>query len=212
MKKYSHWITRTLAGAFILVVAASVQAQMTRFEAQTTGSQVKIEGTSSIHDWDVKSPIIGGYMELDSAFLAKPAPGKVKSAVKVTIPVRSLKSYKTSMDEVMQEHMKMKQYPRIEYRLTELTCKEAPKDATSPMTFDSKGELTVSGATNVVSFPVTMTPVEGSKMKITSGKIPLKMTSFKIEPPCPKIGLGLIKTGDDVTITFEWLTAKSDAK
>jgi hypothetical protein len=35
------------------------------------------------------------------------------------------------------------------------------------------------------------------------------MTSYGIEPPAPKIGMGLITTGDDVTITFEWSTAKA---
>jgi polyisoprenoid-binding protein YceI len=208
MKTYSNWITATLTGALALVVTTSLQAQMTRYEAQTTGSQVKIEGTSNIHDWDVKSPIIGGYLEMDSAFLASPKAGKVPAAVKVIIPVRSLKSYKTSMDEVMQEHMKMKQYPRIEYRLSELVCKEA-KDAKSPMTFDAKGDLIVSGTTNSVTFPVTMTPTEDNKLKVTSGKIPLKMTSYNIKPPAPKIAMGLITTGDDVTITFEWMTAKA---
>ena len=211
MKMHYHWITRTCAGAFALVLAASLQAQtMTRFEAQTTGSQVKIEGTSTIHDWDVKSPIIGGYMNIDSAVLSKPTPGKVKAEVDVTIPVRSLKSYKTSMDEVMQEHMNYKQYKVIKYRLSELTLKEAPKDPKGPLAFDAKGQLVVSGTTNVVSFPITMTPMDGNKMKITSGKIPLKMTSFNIKPPEPKIGLGLIKTGDDVTITFDWMTAKAN--
>jgi len=39
------------------------------------------------------------------------------------------------------------------------------------------------------------------------------MTDFGIKPPSPDIpGLSsLIKTGDDVKITFEWTTAQSDA-
>jgi hypothetical protein len=35
----------------------------------------------------------------------------------------------------------------------------------------------------------------------------MKMTDFKIEPPAPKIALGAIKTGDEITISFEWMTA-----
>jgi len=34
---------------------------------------------------------------------------------------------------------------------------------------------------------------------------PLKMTAFRITPPSPSIVEGLIKTGDDVTVRFEWL-------
>jgi hypothetical protein len=36
------------------------------------------------------------------------------------------------------------------------------------------------------------------------------MTSFGIQPPAPKIALGLISTGDDVKLTFDWVTAKKD--
>ncbi len=208
MKLNSNLIRTTVAGAFAFLVAVSVQAQMVKYEAQTSGSQVKIEGTSSIHDWDVKSPIIGGFMEVDSAALDKAAPGPLKANVSVTIPVRSLKSYKTSMDEVMQEHLNFAKYKTITYKLSELTIKEA-KDPKGPILCDAKGELTVSGKANTVSFPVTLTKPDANSLKITSGKIPLKMTAFGVKPPAPKIGMGLITTGDDVTITFDWLTAKA---
>jgi hypothetical protein len=45
-----------------------------------------------------------------------------------------------------------------------------------------------------------------------SGTTALKMTDFGIQPPAPSLALGLIKTGDDVKITFEWLTAKAAPK
>jgi len=209
MKINTNLIRTTLAGAFAFLFAASVQAQMVTYEAQTSGSTVKIEGTSTIHDWDIKSPIIGGSMEVDAAALEKPAAGPLKANVKVTIPVRSLKSYMTSMDEVMQEHMNMKQYKTITYKLSELVVKEAPKDPKGPLVCDAKGALTVSGKANTVSFPVTITRPDAQSLKITSGKIPLKMTSFGIQPPAPKLAGGAIKTGDDVTVTFEWLIAKT---
>jgi hypothetical protein len=34
--------------------------------------------------------------------------------------------------------------------------------------------------------------------------VALKMTDFKIQPPAPKVALGLIKTGDDVKLKFQW--------
>jgi polyisoprenoid-binding protein YceI len=207
MKLNANLMKTTLAGVFAFLVAASVQAQTAKFEAQATGSKVKIEGTSSIHDWDVNSTIIGGFMEVDPAALDKAAPGPVKANVQVTIPVRTLKSYQTSMDEVMQEHLKFKDFKTITYKMSELTVKEV-KDKT--ITCESKGDLTVAGKTNAVSFPVTITRPDANSIKIVSGKIPLKMTAFNVQPPAPKIGLGLITTGDDITITFEWLAAKAE--
>jgi hypothetical protein len=46
-----------------------------------------------------------------------------------------------------------------------------------------------------------------TKLKF-AGTVSVKMTSFGIQPPAPKIALGLISTGDDVKLTFEWLTAR----
>jgi polyisoprenoid-binding protein YceI len=206
--------TRLAFLAAALTFATLVSAQdLTRFAAQP-GSKVKIDGTSTVHDWTVEGGIIGGVLELDSKFVGDPTkaqPGKVPAKVEAVIPVRSLKSGKKSMDDIMMGAMKQAQHPQIKYRLTELTLKEPPKSAEGPFTFDSKGELTVSGVTNKVSFPVTMTRVEKNRMK-TTGTTNVKMTSFGIQPPAPKIALGLISTGDDVKLTFEWNTAAAEAK
>src|SRR5206468_5635271 len=112
-----------------------------------------------------------------------------------------------AMDDKMYEAMKQPKFPKIQYRLTELTLKETPKSAEGPYNFDSKGELAVSGVTNKVAFPVTMTR-SGKTMK-TTGATNVKMTSFGIEPPGLVV---LIHTGDDVKITFDWVTGAAEAK
>ena len=191
-----------------LLVAGSLSAQTwIRYES-LPGSKMKIDGTSTVHDWTVESGIIAGGVEVDAAFPADPdakaAPGKVNARVQTTIPVRSLKSGKKSMDDVMHDAMSMTNYPKIEYRLTEMTLK-AP--ATGPtLNFETKGQLTLSGVTNTITMPITMDRSEKGKLKFT-GTTSVKMTSYGIKPPAPSIGLGLIKTGDDVTLTFEWKTA-----
>jgi len=205
---------RTLSfGALALVLAASLTAaDMTKFDSQP-GSKVKLDGSSNIHDWSVEGGIIAGTMELDSKFAADPsktAPGKIAAKVETSLPVRSLKSGKTSMDSVMHTAMKQPQFPKIEYRLTELTLKETPKTAEGPILLESKGNLTVAGVTNAVSFPVTMTR-SGKSLK-ASGTANVKMTSFGITPPSPKISFGLITTDDAVKITFEWNTTVAEAK
>jgi hypothetical protein len=177
-----------------------------RYEAQP-GSKVKIEGTSTVHDWVVEGQIIRGFMQLgfNPQNAANLKPGKVDAKVEASIPVRSLKSGKAAMDAVMHDAMKQKTSPIIEYHLNELVLKESPKSADSPLEFESKGELSVAGVTNKITMPVTMTRAE--KIMKTSGTTSLKMTSFGIKPPAPKIALGFISTGDDVKMTFEWVTA-----
>src|SRR2546422_8500732 len=152
-------------------------------------------GDQPAFDWTVESRLIAGHVEFESGFnLDQPAPGKVNARCVVTIPVRQLKSDSTKMDTVMYEHIKQKDHPRIEYRLTEMTLKEAPKSADAPVVFDSKGELSVAGVTNQVQMPVSMTRVDKDKLKFT-GSTSVKMTSFGIQPPTL---IGILSTGDDV--------------
>ena len=193
----------------LLITASSVSAQsLTLYKAQSAGSSVKIDGSSTIHNWTVEGKIIGGQFELDPAFAVTgtPAAGKVNAKAKATIPVRSLKSGKATMDDVMQEHMKAKEFPKIEYELLGMNLKEAPKSATDALVFDSQGKLTISGVTRTNAMVVTCDRTEASKLKFKS-VANLKMTDYGISPPAPNIALGLIKTGDDVKVTLEWVTS-----
>jgi len=102
--------------------------------------------------------------------------------------------------------MKEKDHRRIDYRLNEMTVKEAPQSPDAPLLLDTKGELVVAGVTNKLQMPVTMIRVGADKLKFT-GSTSVKMTSFGIQPPTR---LGVFSTGDDVKLTFEWLTAKKE--
>ena len=207
-------IAGTIALVWLATVSLPAADQMTILTAKK-GSKMRIEGTSNIHDWQVESPIIGGMMAVGPNFPTEPGqavtPGKVEAKADVFIQVRSLKSiekdgrpYSDAMDDVMWDHMKEPQYKRIVYRLSELSLKEAPKAKDAPYVFDATGELAVAGVTNKIAMVVNVLPLGEKKLKIT-GTTTLKMTDFKIEPPSPKIAMGLIKTGDEVKLIFEWL-------
>jgi polyisoprenoid-binding protein YceI len=153
---------------------------------------------------------VGGFIEADSNFpeSALKDPKAASPSVQVSIPVASLKSYAEAMDEVMQQHLNMDQYPRIEYRLIELKLKSAA-GATGPLLFDAVGALTVSGTTRTNTMPVTIERMDKTKIKV-AGSIPLKMIDFDVTPPAPRIlGMPVIKTGDDIKISFEWLTEQT---
>jgi len=210
----------------LLLAALSLQAadQKTTYAARS-GSKMRIEGTSNIHDWQVESSIIGGMMEVGPGFPTEPGqaatPGKMDAKVEAFVTVRSLKSiekdgrpYSDPMDNIMYEKLKASEdpvtkkvpYPRIEYRLSELVLKEAPKDKDGAYVFDAKGDLAIAGVTNKIAMLVNVTPMPDKKLKI-AGTVTLKMTDFKIEPPAPKLAFGLIKTGDPVKLIFEWILA-----
>lgn len=203
----------------LLLAPAALQAadQLTTYNARS-GSKMRIEGTSNIHDWQVESPFIGGMMQVGPGFPTQPGqavtPGKVEAKADVFIQVRSLKSvekdgkpYSDKMDEIMWEHLKEPQYKRIIYQLSEFTLKEAPKTKDAPYVFDAKGNLAVAGVTNKVAMGVTVLPLADNRLEI-NGTVTLKMTDFKVEPPAPKIALGLIKTGDEVKLIFKWIVGQ----
>jgi hypothetical protein len=216
-------IFKSAACLFLLAAVTLPAAEpMTRFgPSARTGGKIRIEGTSNIHDWQVESALIGGFIEVGPSFPTEPgqtvAPGKVEVRAEIFIPVRPLASiekdgrpYSTAMDDIMHDKLRMADCPRILYRLTELVLKELPKTKDAPYLFDSKGELVVAGVTNQISMPVNITPLGDQKLKIT-GVVSLKMTDFKIDPPAPKIALGLIKTGDEVKLFFEWIVVQKKA-
>ncbi len=202
-------------------VAPPVEAGMTTFISKP-GSKVRIEGTANmIHThWQVESHLIGGFLEAGAGFPTEPGqaatPGKVIARAEPFVMVRALRSvtddgraYSDKMDEVMDEHLKATNNPaaKIVYDLTELTMKEPAKSKEAAYVFEAKGDLVVAGATNRITMPVNVLPLGEKKLKI-SGSTTVKMTDFKVEPPAPKIlGVGALKTGDEVKLIFEWVVA-----
>jgi polyisoprenoid-binding protein YceI len=203
---------QTLVAALFCAAALSVSAEAVRYQA-APGSKIKLEGTSTVHDWTVESGTIGGFIEFESNVPLDPSLAKtevsVTPKVQVIVPVSSLKSGKTLMDDIMHDNLKMQENPRIKYVLKEMKPKE--HKAGEPFQFDTKGDLTVAGVTKPIEMVVTLAPMEGNKLKATGSK-EVKMTDFGMKPPAPSIGLGLIKTADEVKVTFEWITARKDEK
>ncbi|MBI4323647.1 MAG: YceI family protein [Chloroflexi bacterium] len=212
--------TRNLVSTLLLLGATPLLAEAwLHFDARP-GSKVKIEGASTMGDWTVEGQIISGFFEIEPGFqtdatlqsVPSLTTGNASPIVKVSILVRSLKSGKTLMDQIMQDAMKEKEFRKIEYALTEMKLKEAPPTAGSPYKFDTKGDLAVSGVTNKISMEVSMERVDKDRLKFV-GSIQLKMTDFGIKPPAPSVGSGPIKTADEVQVSFEWLTGlRTEAK
>jgi hypothetical protein len=55
--------------------------------------------------------------------------------------------------------------------------------------------------------PVSITPLGDKKLKVV-GNLTVKMTDFKIQPP---VLIGLLSTGDEVKLLFEWMVVHKAA-
>jgi hypothetical protein len=213
-------ITGNIALVLLATTALPTIGATVTYSARS-GSKMRIEGTSNLHDWQVESPFIAGMIEAGNGFPTEPGqavtPGKAEAKADVFIMVRSLKSiekdgkpYSDKMDEVMWEHLKENENKKIVFHLTELTVKEPAKAKDAPFVCEAKGDLSVAGTTKTITMPVNILPLPDNKLKIT-GSVSIKMTDFKVEPPSPKIALGLIKTGDEVKLIFDWMLAQRKA-
>ncbi len=206
--------TCSLAALAVCLAPIFHAGAQTRYSTQPTGTSIRIDGTSTAHDWEMEGTVIGGYVEFGAGVTldkAQAAPSglqgdKIPAKASVMIPVSSIHAkvdhLPEVMDGLMQKALFAADYPRIEFKLKEMTFK-GPHAAGKPFDLTVAGDLAFSGKTNKVSFPVTLEPLDGGKIKI-SGAAPLKMTAFGVTPPAPNFGLGLMKCGDDVKILFDW--------
>jgi hypothetical protein len=195
---------------------AAAAEGMTRFDSRS-GSKVRVEGTSTAHDWQLESRLIQGYLEVGPKFPMEAGqaatPGEMDAHAEVLIRVSALKSvkrdgsyYDDKMDEKVYENLKEPTSKNIVFHLNELTLKESAKTQDDSYVFEAKGDLVVAGVTNSISMPVNIKPMPGKKLKIT-GSVPLKMTSFKI--PIEKFII--FSVGDDVKVIFDWTVGQKTA-
>ena len=203
-------IFRYFLFAAVLLLAGALQAQSpVRYNAESGAGKIRIDGTSTVHDWTIETAAVGGFMELDPAFDADLKTLTTTPKAEIIVPVRQLKSNPNhpNMDKVMLEHLHATNSPVVKYSLLKLTPK-----AGAPSQFDAQGALTIAGVTRTNIMPITMQRIDKTKIKV-KGNTALKMTDYGVQPPAPRIlGIPTIKTGDEVKLTFEWTGAQPDGK
>jgi polyisoprenoid-binding protein YceI len=180
---------KTILTLLLLVLAlAAFAASADRFLG-TQGSVVRVEGTSTLHEWKMESAKISGTID---------APAKAV----VTIPVASLKSEHAKMDKLMAEALKAKEHPEIRYEMTSVTPSQPAGDT---FVLKTQGRLTIAGVTRDVAFDVHGSRNPDGRYTL-AGQAPIRMTQYGIKPPTAM--MGTIKTGDDVKVTFRWVVEK----
>jgi hypothetical protein len=189
----------------VLLLATAIAAaagDAVRYEA--VRGDVKVRGTSTLHDWTVHSGALAGWIEAPSGFPQTAGVANVK--IELTVPAASLKSHKESMDEVMYKALDESACPDITYRLVEAHVRAGE---TNGLVLDTAGELNVACHARELKAEVRVDVRPGGELLLT-GSVPLKMTDFSIEPP--RALAGMIRSGDAVTVDFEWLLKTTDGE
>jgi hypothetical protein len=208
--------------AILLAVGLTAQAAEATKYFSRANSKMRLEGTSNIHDWQMESSLIGGFIEVGENFPTEPGqavkPGKVDIKAEPFVVVRSLKSlkkdgtpYNDAMDNIMYDKMKSQENPKVIFKLKDFVLKTVPTAKDAPYEFEATGDILAAGETKTVTMPVKVLPMADKKLKI-SGTANVKMSDFKIEPPSPNIpGGAMIKTADEVKIIFDWMLGQKTA-
>ena len=161
------------------------------YQLNNAGSDLKVYGTSSLHDWHVNAEDIKGSIEIsaenDSITINK---------LNVEIISESLKSGKGSMDKNTYKALETGKYTSITYKY--LSTKSIKKVSDNTYEVETYGNLTITGTTKKIQLNFKL-KVENGAVTIIGEKA-IKMTSYGVEPPTAL--LGTIKTGDALTIKF----------
>lgn len=173
-----------LAAVFFGITSIASAQKSYTLDSKSTFS---VAGTSTLHDWEMKSASGTGTASLNLAN------GKLTDidALTITLPAETIKSEKKSMDKVAYETLKTDKNKNIKYVL-----KSAEK--VNETTWELTGTYTIAGVSKVYKTTAKTTITKDGLNLQGSNKI--TFTDFGMKSPTAM--LGTIKTGQDLTIKF----------
>lgn len=174
--------------AIMALIIFSVQGYGQDSFVLSPDQQFKVEGTSTLHDWEMVSTKAEGNAKITLEN------GKITdiSSLVVDLPVTSLKSGKGAMDKNAYEALQANRNPQIQLELTEI-------EVITEQLVKARIRLSIAGNTRVADWDVNYKLSEGDVF--FSGSHKIKFSDFKVDPP--KAVFGTIKTGDDLELSFE---------
>lgn len=161
------------------------------FQTNSAQSSMIIAGTSTLHDWEMEASNLNGSMDLE----INKSTVDLKS-LKLTVPVKALKSGKSAMDNNAYKALKTEQHHSIKYELVSVSEQQKLSNGNYKML--SRGKLSVAGVSRILRIPITLKS-SNNGVEI-SGTTTFNMSDFKVEPP--SFMMGAVSTGDEITIKF----------
>ena len=160
----------------------------------TSGASLAISGTSTLHDWTMKSTEGNS-----TATFTVDADQKVVRINSLSFSVRgeSILSEHTLQNNKTYEALKTKSYPNISFITSGVTIVPANGNA---FTAKSRGKLTIAGVSKDVEVNASCQFNQADRSITCTGKQKIKMSEYGITPP--SVMFNTIKTGDDITVDF----------
>ena len=159
-----------------------------------------VQGTSSLHEWESNITKIEGKgtFQLEDDVVTSVKDAEIKITVKGIISEKGDK-----MDKKTYETFNSDKYPYITYSFNNAAVIINDSQAVK---MDTNGTLSMAGVSKTVPISAVGKKLSNGDLHLTVFK-KLKMTDFDMEPPV--MLLGTIKVGDEVTVNFDFILAKS---
>lgn len=156
-------------------------------------STIRVEGTSSLHDWEMIAEKMNASLEV----IGEKNSIKDIKDVSFSLDAKNLLSDNSIMNNKAQDALKSKKYKEIRFELESIT---GLKNTSTGFSGYASGNLFIAGKTKKVEFPFSA-KINGNSSLVVSGNEKINMSDFDIDAPTAM--LGTLKTGDEINIKFE---------
>ena len=214
MKRVTFDIFTLLAAVALATAATRARAEQSLHFSSAEGSEVRVDGDSTLHKWTARGGQIDGTIDFRVDVPPDATAEQIVQAVvadprvvaDASVPATTLKSGKKDMDVKMYGALNSKRYPTLTYELTEVTG--IRRLGPTRFVIDTRGKLTVAGTTCELVVPMNVEMTSERAMLVTT-EFPTRMTDFNVKPP-QAMG-GMIKSHNKVVVKVRWSVARRDA-
>jgi len=171
----------------LALLAFAMHANAQKNYSLDTKTSFSVSGTSTLHDWEMKSGSKTGTANLTVTDNKLTDINKID----ITLMAETIKSEKTKMDKIAYETLKTDKNKNIKYVL-----KSAEK--VNETTWNLTGTYTIAGVSKEYKTQIKTSVANGIVNMQGTNKITFKEFGMK----SPTAMLGTIKTGENLTIKF----------
>ena len=171
----------------------TIKAQSNFKIGKSTQNEMKISGTSSFHDWKMKTSTFSG--KAIFSFGTDDQISKL-SALEFNLPVLTLKSGQKKLDKNAYKALKTEQFKEILYKQT---LAKIMSFTNSKSHIKTEGKLTVAGVSKDVIIDLYCFKNKDGSMSC-DGNYQINMKDYNVTPPV-FMG-GMMKTGEAITLAF----------
>lgn len=182
-----------LAMIILLGMNQTILAQSNFKIGKSTANEMKISGTSSFHDWKMRTSTFSG--KASCTIGADDQVSKL-SSFEFNLPVLTLKSGQKKLDKNAYKALKTDEFKEILYKQTQA---KIMRFTNSKSHIKTEGKLTVAGVSKDVIIDLYCFKNKNGSMSC-DGNYQINMKDYNVTPPV-FMG-GIMKTGEAITLAF----------